>query len=86
MPSPTPQKTSQLNNLGGRVQLVEGDFRDMSSSAHVVMANLTGGLLERSSARLAELVEPQGYLLVSGFMDSEKESVLAALEAILPRG
>jgi len=72
-----------LNGLRQRVRLVEGDFREIASSAHIVLANLTGGLLEGSATRLAELVEPQGYLLVSGFTESEKASVVPALEKFL---
>jgi ribosomal protein L11 methyltransferase len=72
-----------LNGLSGRVRVEVGDFRVVSSPAHIVMANLTGGLLQRSALRLAELVEPGGSLIVSGFMTSERESVLEALQASL---
>ena len=72
-----------LNNVAERVRLEHADFEEISAPAQVVMANLTGSLLERSSARLATLVAPHGHLLVSGFMESERESVLAALEKSL---
>jgi ribosomal protein L11 methyltransferase len=72
-----------LNDAGGLVRLEQGDFNEISSPAQVVMANLTGGLLECSSAHLAKLVEPQGHLLVSGFMSSETESVIPALGRFL---
>ena len=44
--------------------------------------NLTGALLERSSDALANLVEPGGFLIVSGFMETET-AVLPALEQLL---
>ena len=47
------------------------------------MANLTGALLEKSAARLAESVSPGGHLIVSGFMEHEKDLVLPALGALL---
>jgi ribosomal protein L11 methylase PrmA len=47
------------------------------------MANLTGALLERSAPHLADLVEPGGHLIVSGFMESERASVVPALERCL---
>jgi ribosomal protein L11 methyltransferase len=72
-----------LNEIGDRARFDEGDFRDMAISADVVMANLTGGLLERSAAALAALVGPDGFLIVSGFMDSEKAAVVPALEKLL---
>lgn len=69
-----------LNQMGDRVRYEEGDFRDMPLAADVVMANLTGGLLERSAAKLSEIVAPGGFLIVSGFMESEKAAVVPALE------
>jgi ribosomal protein L11 methylase PrmA len=55
----------------------------MPLRADVVMANLTGGLLERSAAKLSEIVAPGGSLIVSGFMDSERATVVQALEQFL---
>ncbi len=46
------------------------------------MANLTGGLLERSARSLRELVEPGGFLIVSGFMDSENARCRGAREIL----
>ncbi len=72
-----------LNQMGERVRYEEGDFRDMPLHADVVMANLTGGLLERSAAKLSAIVAPGGCLIVSGFMESEKAAVVPALEKFL---
>jgi ribosomal protein L11 methyltransferase len=72
-----------LNDVGDRVRFEEGDFRAMPLRADVVMANLTGGLLERSAAKLCELVAPGGFLIVSGFMESETAAVVPALETLL---
>lgn len=72
-----------LNDLASRVRFEEGDFREISAPADVVLANLTGALLERSAAQLAALVKPSGHLIVSGFMESEKESVVPALQQFL---
>jgi ribosomal protein L11 methylase PrmA len=47
------------------------------------MANLTGGLLERSAEALAAMIAPDGFLIISGFMDSEKAAVVPALERFL---
>jgi ribosomal protein L11 methyltransferase len=72
-----------LNHMGDRVRYEEGDFRDMRLGADVVMANLTGGLLERSAAQLGAVVAPGGFLIVSGFMENEKAAVVPALAAFL---
>jgi ribosomal protein L11 methyltransferase len=77
------QENAQLNQMGDRVRYEEGDFRDMSLNADVVMANLTGGLLERSAGPLSAIVAPGGCLIVSGFMDGEKAAVVTALENFL---
>jgi ribosomal protein L11 methylase PrmA len=47
------------------------------------MANLTGGLLERTAEQLATMVVPGGFLIVSGFMETEKAAVAFALEKFL---
>ncbi|MCM3881658.1 MAG: 50S ribosomal protein L11 methyltransferase [Vicinamibacterales bacterium] len=76
------RENAELNGVAGSVRFEERDFRHLSSPADVVMANLTGGLLESSAPKLAELVRPGGYLIVSGFMDSEK-GVVETLAALL---
>jgi ribosomal protein L11 methyltransferase len=77
------RENAGLNDVGDRVRFEEGDFRARPQSANVVMANLTGGLLERSATTLSELVAPGGFLIVSGFMESERAVVVAALEKFL---
>ena len=75
-------ENADLNDVTNAVGFEERDFRDLSSPADIVLANLTGRLLEQSAPKLAELVNPGGYLIVSGFMESE-EAVLPALERFL---
>jgi ribosomal protein L11 methyltransferase len=77
------RENAGLNHMGDRVRFQEGDFREMPLRGDVVMANLTGGLLERSAATLTALVAPAGFLIVSGFMESEKNAVIPALEEFL---
>jgi len=72
-------ENADLNKVATAVRFEEGDFRELSSPADVVLANLTGGLLEQSAPKLAALVAPGGWLIVSGFMESEG-TVLPALQ------
>ncbi len=72
-----------LDALSGRVRFEERDLREIALQADIVLANLTGSLLERSGARLAQLVDTNGHLIVSGFMESEQAAVLSALEKLL---
>jgi len=77
------RENAALNEMGDRVCFEEGDFREMPLAGDVVMANLTGGLLERSAAKLSTVIAPGGSLLVSGFMENEKAAVVPALEEFL---
>jgi ribosomal protein L11 methyltransferase len=77
------RENAALNGMGDRVRYEEGDFREMALGADVVMANLTGGLLEQSAATLSAVVAARGCLIVSGFMESERATVVTALEKSL---
>jgi ribosomal protein L11 methyltransferase len=76
------RENAVLNHMSDRVRFELGDFREMSTTASVVLANLTGCLLERSAGTLATVVEPGGWLIVSGFMNTET-GVTTALEQYL---
>ena len=77
------RENASLNDVGSQVRFDEADFRVMPAHANVVMANLTGCLLERSSETLSDCVAADGLLIVSGFMQSEKAIVIPALERYL---
>jgi ribosomal protein L11 methylase PrmA len=51
-------------------------------AADIVTANLTGALLQRSAAALMSLVKPGGSLIVSGYLEDEREQVRAAFSAL----
>lgn len=59
---------------------VDVRVQDLRSGAlppfDLVLANLTGGLLIQSAARLRELTAPGGHLILSGFMLHEENDVL----------
>jgi ribosomal protein L11 methyltransferase len=77
------RENAALNDINTHLQFQEGDFRHMALGGDVVLANLTGALLEKSASELAAIVKPDGCLIVSGFMESEKAAVVAALEKFL---
>ena len=76
------RENAALNEIGDRLQFEQGDFRATPHRAGVVMANLTGALLERSATTLANLVATGGVLVVSGFMETERVGVTSALDAV----
>jgi ribosomal protein L11 methyltransferase len=56
------------------------DFRDRTtSSADIVTANLTGGMLRSTADAIRTLVSPGGTLIISGFDESERAAVREAL-------
>ena len=71
-----------LNGVESQVSLEETDVRQLRIHAGVMVANLTGALIEAHACHLASLVEPAGFLVVSGFLKTEK-SVVTALDARL---
>ena len=77
------QENAALNEIRDRVRFEPGDFRRMSLRADIVMANLTGALLEKSAGALAAMIESGGHLIASGFMESEKPAVVSALQRSL---
>lgn len=76
------RENAALNDVGERVRFEQADFRATPAHAHIVMANLTGALLERSAATLSGLVAPAGFLIVSGFLQTESTVVVPALEKV----
>ena len=68
------------NDVSSRVDVQEaelGTFR--GNAADVVVANLTGAVIQKHSRRLAALVAPGGRLIVSGFSVAEAVHVTGAL-------
>ncbi len=69
-------------NPGASVTLIVGDVRTTElSSADIVLANLTGGLLIASAVRLQQLTAPDGRLILSGIQKDEEAGVLTAFAA-----
>lgn len=67
------------NPHADRVSFERGDLRQVPlGQADVVTANLTGALLVASAGRLVASVRPGGTLIVSGFLDSERDAVIRA--------
>ena len=66
-------------NPGAVVTMLVGDLRTMQlEPAHVVMANITGGLLIATATRLLSLTAAHGHLILSGFQVGEESEVVSA--------
>ena len=72
------------NDVSSRVDVQDaelGTFR--GKAADVVVANLTGAVIQRFARRLAALVSPGGRLIVSGFSVAEAVPVTGALAGVV---
>jgi ribosomal protein L11 methyltransferase len=73
----------ELNAEARGVSFEVADVRSASlSPADIVVANLTGALLARAARDLLRLVRPRGFLIVSGLLSEERESVLGAFDGL----
>jgi ribosomal protein L11 methyltransferase len=70
------------NGAAGSIIVIEADLSAaFSDPADVVVANLTGAVLQRHAAALRRMLQPGGTLIVSGFGPDEMGGVLRALGA-----
>ena len=80
------RESAALNPAVHNVRWLVADFRAPDwGDTHggpwdVVLANLTGGMLRSSAARIRELLAADGTLIASGFDHSEQRAVESALE------
>jgi ribosomal protein L11 methyltransferase len=80
------RQSAVLNRRVGPVAWLVGDFRDRGWEVltggpfDIVLANLTGGMLIASAARIRELIRPGGTLICSGFDEHERGGVEHALD------
>jgi len=66
-------------NRDARVTLHEGDVRSIGLNGFdLVMANLTGALLEAAAPSLRNLGKAGGHLVLSGLLEEEEATVLSA--------
>jgi ribosomal protein L11 methyltransferase len=77
-----------LNGVADRLTLQLGDIADLDLNAFdLVIANLTGALLQRMAPKLAGMTGAGGRLIVSGILEDEGEGVIVSFETTrLERG
>ncbi|HEX7087393.1 MAG TPA: 50S ribosomal protein L11 methyltransferase [Vicinamibacterales bacterium] len=78
------EENMRLNGITGGLTIRQADLAaDPLVPADLVVANLTGALLQREASRIADLVRPGGALIVSGILAGELDDVLAAFASRL---
>ncbi len=82
------RENADTNGVGEELLLGQGSVTEILSgsfqikSAPLVVANILGPILIRLfDAGLAHLIEPNGEIILSGILDHQAESVIAAGEA-----
>ena len=82
------RENADTNGVGEELLLGQGSVTEILSgsfqikSAPLVVANILGPILIRLfDAGLADLIEPNGEIILSGILDHQAESVIAAGEA-----
>ena len=74
------------NGVAGVVEIREAILSSVQvEPAELVVANLTGAVIQKHAARLTELVEPGGTLIVSGFNIADADDVAGALAPTVER-
>jgi ribosomal protein L11 methyltransferase len=75
-----PSSTAASSATSATIQVIESDISTTSGiSGDVVVANLTGAVLQRHAAALRRLMDPLALIIVSGFSPDEHDGVVAAL-------
>lgn len=66
------RQNAARNEVDNAISFLQADFRDAAlSAADIVLANLTGAIVNTTFERLVELAVPSGLLVVSGFTQDE---------------
>ena len=66
------RENAARNGVAGKIAFKLGDFRSVRlPTSDVVLANLTGALMNATLERLIELTSPEGVLVLSGFTHEE---------------
>ncbi len=74
------------NGGDARIEIREADLDDLAlQPADIVLANLTGAVLQRFALTLRSLAAPNGVLIASGFSPDELPAVVTALGAVVVR-
>jgi ribosomal protein L11 methyltransferase len=71
-----------LNGCPPNVEFKQADFRhDPALAGDIVVANLTGGMLQAGADELRRTVARGGHLIISGITEEERDQVYVALTA-----
>lgn len=64
-----------INDVEDRIELISGDIANFDNTFNLIVANLTAATLINIHPHLMPMLEPGGYLIASGIIDQNRESI-----------
>ncbi|MFA4916296.1 MAG: 50S ribosomal protein L11 methyltransferase [Syntrophales bacterium] len=68
-------ENAKINRVENRIEIINRDVSTIRESFDLVIANLTAQILKKLCNHLISVVEPGGYLLLSGIMELEEQDI-----------
>ena len=80
-------RTGDASVPAGDIEVVESELATLSvDCGEVVVANLTGAVLQRHAAALRRLIDPSAVIIVSGFAPDELDDIVEAFGLPVAKG
>jgi ribosomal protein L11 methyltransferase len=64
-----------VNRVGDRVVIVNSDVVRIKGTFELIVANLTADALIRIKSHLVKMMEPGGYLVISGIIEQNRKDI-----------
>lgn len=64
-----------INNVNERVAVRQGEITKLSETFDLIVANITAKALIQLRPHLTRLLNPNGYLIISGMIEQEKDDI-----------
>jgi len=69
------QENVMINHVGDRVKVINCDVNTIHEPFNLIVANLTAKILIKIRSHLTALIEKNGYLVVSGIIDQNRNDI-----------
>jgi ribosomal protein L11 methyltransferase len=64
-----------VNRVGDRVVIVNSDVVKIKGTFELIVANLTADALVKIKSHLVKMMEPRGYLIISGIIEQNRKDI-----------
>lgn len=77
----TAKENAEINNISDKTEFIVGDLADkVTGKYNIVCANIVADVIIKLLPDVAQFMEKDGILIVSGIIDIRKDDVLSAVE------